>query len=140
MKQKDAFERSLELANKSEIAMVGSNSDDGFPNIKAMVKMKNEGLKKIWFSTNTSSKRVAQFRRNPKACVYFVDTLQFKGVMLVGDMNIHQDIKSKKVFWRRGFERYYLLDINDPDYCVLCFTAKWGNYYHKLENTTFQVE
>jgi len=43
MKKKDAFEKSLELANKSEIAMVGSNSDDGYPNIKAMTKMKNEG-------------------------------------------------------------------------------------------------
>jgi general stress protein 26 len=64
MKKEEVFERSLELANKSDIAMVGSNSDDGYPNIKAMLKIKNEGLKKIWFSTNTSSKRVAQFRKD----------------------------------------------------------------------------
>jgi general stress protein 26 len=140
MKKKDAFEKSLELANKSEIAMVGSNGDDGYPNIKAMLKMKNEGLKKIWFSTNTSSKRVAQFKKDPKACVYFVDMLKFKGVMLVGEMDIHQDIKSRKLFWKEGFERYFPLGINDPDYCVLCFTAKRGNYYHKFENTTFQIE
>ena len=140
MKKKDAFERSLELANKSEIAVIGSNGENGYPNIKAMLKMKNEGLKKIWFSTNTSSKRVAQFRKDPKVCVYFVDSLQFKGLMLVGDIGIHQDIKSRILLWRQGFERYYPLGINDPDYCVLCFTAKWGNYYHKLENTTFQIE
>jgi general stress protein 26 len=139
MKKKDAFERSLELANKSEIAVIGSNGENGYPNIKAMLKMKNEGLKKIWFSTNTSSKRVAQFRKDPKVCVYFVDPLQFKGLMLVGDIGIHQDIKSRKLLWRQGFERYYPLGINDPDYCVLCFTAKWGNYYHKLENITFQI-
>jgi len=140
MKKEEVFERSLELADKSAIAMVGSNSDDGYPNIKAMLKIKNEGLKKIWFSTNISSKRVAQFRKDPKACVYFVDPLQFKGLMLVGEVEIHQDIKSRRLFWRQGFEVYYPLGINDPDYCVLCFTAKWGNYYHKLEKTTFQVE
>ncbi|WP_429080695.1 hypothetical protein [Brassicibacter mesophilus] len=27
----------------------------------------------MWFSKNTSSKRVAQFKENPKASVYFTD-------------------------------------------------------------------
>jgi hypothetical protein len=31
MKKKDAFERSLELVNKSGTTMVGSNGDNGYP-------------------------------------------------------------------------------------------------------------
>lgn len=140
MKREEAVRKSLELIDTSEIAMVGSNGENGYPNIKAMFKIENDGLRRIWFSTNVSSTRVSQFKRNPKACVYFVDPLERKGVMLVGEMAIHQDVESKKLFWREGFERYYPLGVGDPDYCILCFTARWGNCYHRLENVPFQVE
>jgi len=134
-----AIRQSLALTDKSEIAMVGSNSDDGYPNIKAMLKIRNEGLRRIWFSTNTSSMRVAHFKKDRRACLYFVDMSEFKGLLLVGEMTIHQDMESKRMLWVEGFKKYYPMGVDDPDYCVLCFTSKWGNYYHKLENTSFQI-
>ena len=57
MEKQEAINQGLELVNSSTIAMLGTNGEDGFPHIKAMLKMENEGLKKIWFSTNTLSKR-----------------------------------------------------------------------------------
>ena len=119
--------------------MVGTNGDDDYPNIQAMIKMENEGLQRIWFSTNTSSKRVAQLIRNPKACVYFVDFDQWQGLMLVGKMEILQDMESKQRLWREGYEKYYPLGAADPDYTALRFTARWGNYYHALANATFEL-
>jgi general stress protein 26 len=139
MQQEEAIKEALSLANRSSIAMLGSNGDDGYPNIKAMFKMENEDLKTIWFSTNTSSKRVTQLKRNPRACVYFVDPDQTKGLMLVGNAEVLQDIESKKRLWREGFERYYPSGVTDPDYSVLRFTASWGNYYHALSNVTFRL-
>jgi general stress protein 26 len=129
----------LALVNSAKIAMLGTNGDDGYPNIKAMIKVENEGLKRIWFSTNTSSKRVAQLLRDPKACVYFVDFDQWKGLMLVGTVEVLQDAESKERLWTEGDEKYYPLGVTDPDYSVLRFTAEWGNYYHALSNVTFQV-
>jgi general stress protein 26 len=41
--------------------------------------------------------------------------------------------------WREGCEKYYPLGVTDPDYSVLRFTARWGNYYHGLANVTFEV-
>ena len=139
MQQEEAIREALSLANRSNIAMLGTNGDDGYPNIKAMFKMGNEDLKIIWFSTNTSSKRVAQLNRDSKACVYFVDFDQVKGLMLVGNVEVLQDIDSKKWLWREGFERYYPLGVTDPDYSVLRFMAQWGNYYHALSNVTFEL-
>ena len=35
---------------------------------------------------------------------------------------------------------YYPEGVDDPDYCVLKFTAEKGNYYHGLKNTDFIIE
>ena len=139
VQKEEAKGEGLALVNSAKIAMLGTNGDDGYPNIKAMIKVENEGLKRIWFSTNTSSKRVAQLLRNPKACVYFVDFNQWKGLMLVGTAEVLQDTESRQRLWTEGDEKYYPLGVTDPDYSVLRFTAKWGNYYHALSNVTFQL-
>jgi len=139
MQKEQAIQAALALANASTIAMLGTNGDDGYPNIKAMLKMENEGLQRIWFSTNTSSRRVAQVMRNPRTCVYFVDMQQWMGLMLVGTIEVLQDAVSKQRLWRPGFEKYYPLGVTDPDYTVLRFTAQWGNYYHALSNVSFEV-
>ena len=105
MQQEEAIREALSLANRSGIAMLGTNGDDGYPNIKAMFKTENEDLKVIWFSTNTSSRRVAQLNRDSRACVYFVDFDQVKGLMLVGNAEVLQDTESKKWLWHEAFER-----------------------------------
>ena len=139
MEKEQATQDALALANDSTIAMLGTNGDGGYPNIKAMIKMENEGLETIWFSTNTSSKRVAQLKRDSKACVYFVDMDQWKGLMLVGTIEVLQDMESRQRLWRPGYEKYYPLGVTDADYSVLRFTAQWGNYYHALANVSFEV-
>ncbi|MDT8717714.1 pyridoxamine 5'-phosphate oxidase family protein [Clostridium sp. 19966] len=139
MKEENVILKALELANSCKFAMVGSNGEDGFPNIKSMIKIENEGLEKVWFSTNTSTKRVAQFRENPKACVYFSDFDNWSGLMLVGNIEVIEEPKIKERFWSEGCEVYYPLGVTDPDYCILCFTPKWGNYYKSLHNTTFEI-
>jgi len=44
------------------------------------------------------------------------------------------------MLWVEGAEIYYPLGVEDPDYSVLCFTARWGNYYEQLNNITFDLE
>ena len=140
MSNTEAMEAALALINRATIAMLGNNGDQGYPHIKAMLKMENEGLRTVWFSTNTSSKRVSQLAQNPKACVYFVDFDQWMGLMLVGDVEVLQDAESKQRLWREGYERYYPSGVTDPDYSVFRFTAQWGNYYHALSNVTFELQ
>ena len=123
MQKEEARKKALSLANLSNIAMLGTNGDKDYPNVKAMIKMENEDLKIVWFSTNTSSKRITQLNRDSKTCVYFVDFDQWEGLMLVGNIEVLQDIESKKRLWREGYEKYYPSGVTDPDYSVLRFTA-----------------
>jgi len=62
------------LIARQPTATIASVDADGYPNQKAMLApRKRDGLKTLWFTTNTSSMRVAQYRQNPKAAVYFCD-------------------------------------------------------------------
>jgi general stress protein 26 len=140
MNKQEAVTQSEDLVEKSAICMLGTNGEDGFPNIKAMMNLKHDGIKKIWFSTNTSSRRVQRLKKDNRACVYYVDEKDYKGLMLIGTIEILQDIESRRMLWTEGAEVYYPLGVNDPDYSVLCFTSKSGNYYQNLKNISFEVE
>ena len=139
MEKEEALKQSMDLVNRSTIAMLGTNGDEGYPNIRAMIKMENEGLKTIWFSTNTSSRKIPQLEKSPKACVYFVDFDKWMGLMLVGTTEIRKDSESRKRLWREGYEKYYPKGVNDPNYSVLRLTTQWGRYYHSLNHITFEL-
>lgn len=129
------------MADNLKTAFIGSVDADGFPCVKTMLPpRKREGIRRFWFSTNTSSMRVAQFRNNPKACIYFCDRRFFRGVMLRGTMEVLTDEASKQAIWRKGDEQYYPLGVTDPDYCVLRFTAQSGRYYGNFQSTEFKIE
>ena len=89
--------------------------------------------------TNTSSVRVAQYRNNPKASIYFCDKRFFRGVMLVGHMEVQEDPASKEMIWREGDIIYYSEGVTDPDYCVLKFVAESGSYYANFHSESFEV-
>lgn len=129
-----------ELMENAKIVYVSSVNGDGFPTIKAMLALHNEGMMTHYFSTLLSSKRVSQFRQNPKACIYFCDDVEFKGLMLTGTVEVCTDRYHKELLWREGFEMYYPKGVEDENYCVLKFTATSGNYYHKLANHSFEME
>jgi len=118
----------MKLVNESRDAIVCSVDENGFPAAKAMFRAENQGLQTFWFSTNTSAIRTGHFRKNPKACIYFMDAQNFYGLSLSGTMKIHEDEKTKLRFWHSGDEKYYPLGPTDPDYCIFEFTAAQGNY------------
>ena len=128
------------LIDKQSTAFISSVDNEVFPNIKAMLApKKREGLKVFYFTTNTSSMRVAQYLKNPKACIYFFDKRFFRGVMLKGTMEVLEDATSKEMIWHEGDTIYYSLGVTDPDYCVLKFTAQTGRYYTNFSSENFNI-
>ena len=116
-------------------------SAEGFPNVKAMLApRKRIGLKTMYFTSNTSSMRAAQYRDDSKACVYFCDRRFFRGVMLTGTMEVLEDSESREMIWQEGDTMYYPLGVTDPDYCVLRFTAESGRYYSNFKSEDFSIE
>ena len=129
------------MIDKQRVAFIGSLDLEGFPNVKAMLQpRKREGIKTIYLTTNTSSMRVAQYRKDNRACVYFCDSRFFRGVMLRGTMEVLTDSASKEMIWLEGDTMYYKEGVTDPDYCVLKFTAISGRFYSNFSSEEFIIE
>ena len=136
----DAEQTVGNLIEKQGVSFISSVDEDGFPNMKAMLPpSKRDGIKIFYYHTNTSSMRVSQYRKNPKACLYFYDKRFFRGVMLKGRMEVLEDAASKEMMWDDKYVMYYPLGVTDPDYCILRFTADSGRYYWNFSSEDFKI-
>ena len=128
------------LIEKSTQAFIAYIDGEGYPITKAMLKPRDrKDIKEFWFTTNTSSNKVKFFRENPKASIYFVDKRFFRGVSLIGTVEVLEDQESKRQIWLEGDTMYYPLGVDDPDYCVLKFTAIKGRYYSNFQSEDFTI-
>lgn len=134
-------EQIFEFIKKQKVSFLASVDEDGFPNMKAMLAPRKIDNNCIYFSTNTSSMRVRQYRKNDKASVYFYKKGRFKyeGIMLIGTMEVLTDNAIKKEIWHIGDYIFYKEGVTDPDYCVLKFTAKKGRYYCDLKSENIEL-
>ena len=132
----------ISFIKKQKVGFVCSVDEQGFPNVKAMLKPRKQvGLSEFYFSTNTSSIRVKQYNDNPKASIYFYHKglIKYEGVMLTGKMEVMTDQQTKDMIWRKGDTMFYKQGVTDPDYCVLKFTAQSGRYYCDLKTESFEL-
>ena len=129
--------------NKQTVSFICSVDEEGYPNVKAMLKPRiRNGIKEFYFSTNTSSMRVRQYQENPNASIYFYHKglVKYVGVMLKGKMEVLTDQEIKNKLWRKGDTMFYKNGVTDSDYCVLKFTAISGRYYCDLKTESFDIE
>ena len=128
------------LVDKSDTAFISYIDKEGFPVTKAMLKPRErQGIKVFWFSTNTSSNKVKFFRENPKASIYFMGRRFFRGISLIGTVEILETSEAKERIWQKGDTMYYKGGVTDPDYCVLKFTAIKGRYYSNFHSEDFEI-
>ncbi|MFX1352767.1 MAG: pyridoxamine 5'-phosphate oxidase family protein [Promethearchaeota archaeon] len=144
---------SIELIEKSLVAYFSTIDSEGFPITRALLNTRYKerypefsefynNLKDkyvIYFSTNTSSSKIAHIKENPKVAVYFCDTEQFKGVMFGGEVEIIEDMELKRQFWLDRSIRYYPKGLTDPDYTILRFKPNKGRFYYKLDQIEFKI-
>ncbi len=126
---------------KRKVALIGSVDDNGYPNTKAMLAPRKIDGNVYYFSTNTSSMRVSQFRTNPKACLYFFrkGLFRYEGIMLTGVMEVLTDAPTKEMIWKTGDTVFYKGGVTDPDYCVLKFTAEKARRYCDLTTQNLEL-
>lgn len=69
----------------------------------------------------------------------FVINVFFRGVMLLGTMEVLEDAESKQMIWHEGNTMYYPKGVTDPDYCVVKFTTIKGRYYSNFHSEDFEI-
>ena len=142
MDKREAIKEALNIIDKSRHCLLSTNVEDGFPNVRVMSNRKNEGLKNIWFKTETSSRKVQQLQKDNRACVCYLDSELARELILEDYIEILQDVKSKWKVWKEGDEKYNPLGPKDPGLTALRFTAIRGEYIDALQNhdVAFDIE
>ena len=147
MNNQEALRLSVDLLETAEAAIVTTIDSEGFPQTRAMFNLRRAeqftGLatlfKKhqddflVYFTTNTSSPKIAQIKTNPKVSVYYHKPSEFRGLMLSGEMEIVTDKTEKERVWQKGWEMYYPAGVHDPDHTVLRLLPMAAKYYHQLQ-------
>jgi general stress protein 26 len=129
------------VIEKVAVSFISSVDEHGYPNTKAMLPpVKREGIKIFYWHTNSPSKKVNQYKNNPKACIYFCDERSFQGAMLKGNMEVLDDEKIKKEIWKDEFDIYYKGGANGGDFIIIKFTAENGRYYANFNTEDFVIE
>lgn len=154
MDEKDALKLSVELMEIAEAAYVTTIDPDGFPQTRAMFNLRRKeqfpGLAAlfkdhqddflVYFTTNTSSPKIAHIKKNPKVSIYYCKPGEFRGLMLSGEMETVMDRAEKEKVWQKGWEMYYPGGVNDPDHAVLRLRPIAAKYYHQLDSFYFDLK
>ena len=116
-------------------------NEDGTPEVRAMLNLRNAEICPhliskfkddnlvFYFTTNTSSSKIKQIRKNKKASVYASDARTFEGLLLLGVIEEEKDKKTKDGLWHDSWKMYYPDGKDGGDYSILRFTPKSYKYY-----------
>ena len=146
MDQKTLLLKSIELMGLSEAAYLTTIDNDGFPETRAMLNLRNKSNYPnlieffdnanndflTYFTTNTSSGKILQIMANPNVCVYYCLPNEWRGLMLQGKIENIIDIDIKKAIWQDRWTMYYPQGIEDPDYSILRLEPSKLKIYHQL--------
>ncbi len=129
-----------EFIKRQKTSIISSVGEDGYPATRALIQPVLIDGDDIYFATYTSSRKVAHYRANAKACVYFYEKgRSFSGVELKGSMEVLTDDETKRRFWKPFFNRFYKRGVTDPDYCILKFTGFEAQYFANQHTQTIKL-
>lgn len=126
MSAKDNAKRLLEAGSTVFLVTAG---DDGQPDVRAMATVANEGIMTVWMLTGKCSDKYRELSRNSQCLLYATDledTESYMELRLWGEMEVLDDAASRARFWRDDYQCYFPAGKDDPNLCVMKFTAASG--------------
>jgi general stress protein 26 len=138
--------KAVELMKTADAVILTTINGERFPETRAMFNLRRaeqfpelaylfEGMDEdftTYFTTNTSSTKVAHIKKNPKVSAFYCDGRNLKGLMISGLMEIVMDREVKSKIWQKGWEMYYPSGVGDPDFTILRLKPLVVKYYHNL--------
>jgi general stress protein 26 len=150
---KEFVKDGLGLIKKADAAYLTTIDPNGFPSTRAMFNLRNNRIFPkltdfmsqydsgftLFFTTNTSSAKVAHIINYPKVSVYFCDAVLFHGLMCQGEMEIIKDKSIKHAVWHDEWIMYYPDGKDSEDYAVLKLQPKYVKRYFNLQQKELRL-
>ena len=135
----------LSLILRSDLMQLSTLDEHGYPETRELFnlrKLRNDcgtfgpdtpgGVFMNLLGTNTSSRKVAQMRKDPRSCLYYVDPVNFEGLTVVGRAEEVFDREVRDALWLAQWEIYYPGGKDGGDFSIFRFMPERARYYHGL--------
>ena len=124
----ETFEKkAAEMLQKSEVVVLTSINQEGYPRPVPMSMVKAEGISTVWMSTGDTSWKTEDFRKNPKGGLCFY--AQGDSVCMTGDVEVITDADIKLELWQDWFINHFPGGPTDPTYVILKFKSNHATYW-----------
>lgn len=147
---KKAREAGLALTKRAKFVYVTTVDETGFPETRVMFNLLKVRAKPLssgpaavkrdfanYLGTNTSSKKVAQMRKDDRVCLYYSDNAKYEGCMVRGRVVEVTDAAVRKGVWTPSWMMYYHGGLDGGDFSLLAFEPETVKYYHGLSLKEF---
>lgn len=114
-------QKAAALLEKTAFVTLASVTADGYPRSCLLVKVAHHGFRTIYVSTGTTSRKTREFLANPKGGISYGDNKD--GVTLLGTVRVLNEEAQKKPYWQDWMQPHFPQGPDDPDFCVLEFSA-----------------
>lgn len=107
--------------HNNEYCIISQEDLDGLLTSSVISVSKAEGMKTLTFCTGLTSNKTKRIQRDNRASICFSSDSYF--ITLIGRIEILTDKDSRHENWYVGLENHFS-GPDDPNYCVLKFTAE----------------
>ena len=120
--------RILQMLDKEMFVSLATFGTNGYPDVRVLLVAAKDNVDTIWFATETSSGKIAQLRKNPKAAIYGHDRETMTEFRLFGSVELLTDSAARQKIWREDFVQHFPDGIDSPTMIILKFNTDHGAY------------
>ncbi len=134
MTEEQALQIATEMVAEENNIQIATVDQNGYPCIKGLIKIKNNGLKEFFFTSNVNTDKVKNIQYNNKGCLYISKYLEYQGVSFRGTFQIMslEEASIDKSFIPEG--------LRDQEYCAIKFITEEANVYASMLKRTVKIQ
>ena len=120
--------RIVQMLDKETFVSLATFGSDGYPDVRVLLVAAKDGVDSIWFATETTTGKISQLQKNPKAAIYGHDMETMTEFRLFGTVELLTDSAARQKIWRDDFIQHFPEGIDSPTMVVLRFNTDHGAY------------
>lgn len=120
-------EKAADLLAQCDNVTLASVDAQGYPRPVQLSKIAARGFHDVWMATSAASRKVGDFRLNPKAGLCYDHWGD--GVALRGEVEVVTDDDTRRAMWQDWFGHHFPGGPADPDYVLLHFVGREATFW-----------
>ena len=131
------FAKANQIIKTCDAAYLGVIDEDGCPHVSTVSTIKPEDIFTAYFATGMGANKTKRLIRDRRASACY--RADGNNITLVGEAEILTDQETKSRYWLDWFINHFPGGENDPNYCIIKFTANRASLWIDNESAEFTI-